>query len=170
MNARGADAPVVLGRIAGLFGVKGWVKVFSYTDPREAVLEYREWLVRRDNDWQAMQVAEGKRHGKTVVARLDGIDDRDSAATFVDSDIAVPRTALPEPDDGSFYWSDLEGMEVVHRDGTRLGQVAYVMETGANDVLVTEGDRERLIPFVIDKVVLDVDLDKRVISVDWEWD
>lgn len=170
MNARGADAPVVLGRISGLFGVQGWVKVYSYTDPREAVLEYREWLVRRNSDWQAMQVAEGKRHGKTVIARLDGVDDRDGAATLLGCDIGVSRTAMPDPDDGSFYWSDLEGMEVVNRDGTALGSVAYVMETGANDVLVTEGDTERLIPFVIDEVVLDVDLDKRVILVDWEWD
>ena len=170
MNARGADAPVVLGRISGLYGVKGWIKVFSYTDPREAVLEYREWLVRRDGDWKVLQLAEGKRHGKTVIARLDGIDDRDVAASYVDCDIGVPRTAMPEPDDGSYYWSDLEGLEVVHRDGRQLGTVAYVMETGANDVLVTKGDAERLIPFVIDEVVLDVDLDNGVISVDWEWD
>ena len=169
MTAGGADAPVVLGRVSGLFGVKGWVKVFSYTDPRAAVLNYREWLVRHEGDWRAMQVAEGKPHGKTIVARFADVDDRDSAAAYVDSDIAVPRTSMPEPDEGSYYWSDLEGLEVRHRDGRPLGTVAYVMETGANDVLVTDGDEEQLIPFVIDEVILDVDRDKGVIIIDWEW-
>ena len=113
---------------------------------------------------------EGKRQGKSVIAHLDGIDDRDKAATLIGSDIAIPREALPAAEDGSYYWSDLEGMQVVHRDGTDLGRVAYLLETGANDVLVTEGERERLIPFVAEKVILDVDFDEGVISVDWEWD
>ena len=120
----------MLGRVSGLFGVKGWVKVFSYTQPREAILDYDRWYVKRQGEWQAAAISEGKRHGKTVIARLDGIDDRDAAAT----------------------------------------RVAYLMETGANDVLVIQGEHERLIPFVADKVILDVDLDNGVISVDWDWD
>lgn len=170
MTTGRAEAPVILGRISGLFGIRGWVKVFSYTDPREAILGYHEWLVRKGNAWEPAQLAEGKKHGKTLVARLQGSDDRDDAAAFVDCDIGVPRDALPEPDEGQFYWSDLEGLRVVNRDGCELGTVAYVMETGAHDVLVTEGDRERLIPFVADEVIIDVDLDKGEISVDWEWD
>ena len=120
--------------------------------------------------WRAAKVLEGKRQGKSVVAHLDGVDDRDQAATLIGSDIAIPREELPAAEEGSFYWADLEGMQVVHRDGSDLGRVAYLMETGANDVLVTEGERERLIPFVAEKVILDVDFDKGVISVDWEWD
>ena len=77
---------------------------------------------------------------------------------------------MPAAEDGSYYWADLEGLRVVHRDGTELGHVAYLMETGANDVLVTQGEKERLIPFILDEVVLDVDLEQGVISVDWEWD
>ena len=168
-----ADAltqPVLLGRIVGVFGVKGWVKLYSYTEPREAVLDYENWLLGRDNDWQPVQLAEGKRHGKSVIARLQGIDDRDAAAALVGSNIGVSRDCLPEPEEGSYYWADLEGLTVVHKDGTELGKVAYVMATGANDVLVTEGPRERLIPFVRDKVVLGVDIASRVITVDWEWD
>jgi 16S rRNA processing protein RimM len=120
--------------------------------------------------WRATKVLEGKRQGKSVIAHLDGIDDRDLAATLIGSDIAIPRDSLPAAEEGSFYWADLEGMQVVHRDGTDLGRVAYLMETGANDVLVTEGERERLIPFIAEKVILDVDFDQGVISVDWEWD
>ena len=159
-----------MGRITGLFGVRGWVKVFSYTEPREAVLDYNRWLLGRRDGWQEATVAEGQRHGKTVIARIDGYVDREQAAQLVGLDIGVPRGAMPEAESGRFYWSDLEGLRVLHRDGTELGKVAYLLETGANDVMVVKGDGERLIPFVMDKVVLDVDLEKGEIEVDWEWD
>lgn len=165
-----AASPVVLGRIVGLFGVRGWIKVFSHTDPREAVLEHTDWLLEKDGAWQAVRVAEGKRHGKSVIARIEGVDDRDAAAAFVGQDIGVPRDALPAAEPGEFYWADLEGLRVVHKDGNELGNVAYLIETGANDVLVVKGDGERLIPFVMDEFILDVDFDNGVISVDWEWD
>ena len=161
---------MLLGRIVGLFGVKGWIKVFSYTDPREAILDYDRWNLKKGDAWQTTRVVEGKRHGKSVIARLDGFDDRDAAAELVGRDIAIERDALPNPEDGRYYWSDLEGLQVVHRDGTTLGRVAYLLETGANDVLVTDGDKERLIPFVAGKVILDVDFAAGVITVDWEWD
>jgi 16S rRNA processing protein RimM len=162
--------PVVLGRITGLFGVKGWVKVYSYTDPREAVLNYRRWLLSEGDGWRAATVAEGQRHGKTIIARIDGCVDRDQAAELIGTEIAVPREELPETQKGQFYWSDLEGLRVVRRDGTELGRVAYLLETGANDVMVVQGDKERLIPFATGEVVLDVDLADGRIDVDWEWD
>ena len=162
--------PVVLGRISGLFGVRGWVKVYSYTEPREAVLDYDRWLLSGNDGWREATVAEGQRHGKTIIARIDGYVDRDQAATLVGTDIGVARDALPETDANQFYWSDLEGLRVVHRDGCELGTVAYLLETGANDVMVVKGEQERLIPFVMGKVVLGVDLDNGEIQVDWEWD
>lgn len=161
---------MVLGRIDGLFGVKGWVKVYSYTEPREAVLDYKDWLLGREGRWQRVVLAEGKRHGKAVIARLEGIEDRDAAAELTGSDIGVDRDALPAPGDGHYYWADLEGLTVVHKDGTELGRVAYLMATGANDVLVVDGPSERLIPFVPGDVILDVDIAAGVIRVDWEWD
>jgi 16S rRNA processing protein RimM len=162
--------PVVLGRISGLFGVKGWVKVYSYTEPREAVLEYRRWLLSGKDGWREASVAEGQRHGKTIIARLDGYVDRDQAAELIGTEIAVPRDELPEAEEGRFYWSDLEGLQVVHCDGTELGRVAYLLETGANDVMVVQGEQERLIPFVMGEVILGVDLASGRIDVDWEWD
>jgi len=105
-----------------------------------------------------------------VIVQLQGIDDRDQAAGLLECDIGIAREDLPQAEEGSFYWADLEGLQVINRDGTDLGRVAYLMETGANDVLVTEGERERLIPFIAEKVILDVDFAKGVISVDWEWD
>ncbi len=165
-----ATQPVVLGRISGLFGVRGWVKVYSYTEPREAVLGYGRWLLSAKDGWREATVAEGQRHGKTIIARIAGVADRDEAAELVGTEIAVPRDEMPETASGQYYWSDLEGLRVVHRDGTELGRVAYLLETGANDVMVVKGEQERLIPFVMDKVVLGVDLDKGEIDVDWEWD
>ena len=144
--------------------------MYSFTRPREAILEYDRWFLKRQGEWHAAAISEGKRHGKSVIAHLEGVDDRDEAAALVDCDIAVDRAAMPAADDGSYYWADLEGLQVVRRDGTELGHVAYLMETGANDVLVVQGEHERLIPFVAEKVILDVDLDNGVISVDWDWD
>ena len=146
------------------------MKVFSYTQPREAILDYGRWWLQDNAGWRGAKVAEGKRHGKTVIVRLEGVDDRDEASAWVGADIAIERDDLPAAEAGSYYWADLEGLRVVHRDGTELGRVAYLLETGANDVLVTEGERERLIPFIAEKVILGVDLEKGVIHVDWEWD
>lgn len=162
--------PLVLGRVVGLFGVRGWVKVFSYTEPREAILDYSGWLLRSGERWQPVEVAEGKRHGKSILVRFEGTDDRDAATVLIGRDIGVGRGELPEPGEGRYYWADLEGMRIVREDGTELGRVAYVMETGANDVLVTDGEPERLIPFVTGEIVLDVDTGNGVITVDWEWD
>ena len=162
--------PVVLGRIVGLFGVRGWVKVHSYTEPREAVLDYPDWLLGREGDWQRFGLLEGRQHGKGIVVRLKGIEDRDDAAALLGSDIGVDRDALPEAEEGHYYWADLEGLTVVRKDGTELGKVAYLMATGANDVLVVDGPVERLIPFVPGTVIRDVDLAGGVSRVDWEWD
>ena len=159
-----------MGRVSGLFGVKGWVKVYSYTQPREAILEYRQWYLKRNEAWQAFEVAEGKKHGKGIIARFEGVSDRDMAAELVDSDIAVDRADLPATEEGSFYWADLEGLKIVSSDGADFGRVAYLLETGSNDVLVTTGKPQRLIPFIMGKVVRDVDLAAGVITVDWEAD
>jgi 16S rRNA processing protein RimM len=161
---------VVLGQITGLFGVRGWVKVYSYTEPREAVLNYDRWLLSGKDGWHEATVAEGQRHGKTVIVRIDGYDDRDQAARLIGTEIGIPREELPEAGGDQFYWSDLEGLAVVHRDGTELGKVDHLLETGAHDVMVVKGDQERLIPFVMKEVVLGVDLASGKIKVDWEWD
>lgn len=166
---RFADA-VTLGRITGVHGVRGWIRVHSYTEPREAVVDYPVWWLDCEGRRQKAKVAEGRRHGKTVIARLDGIEDRDQAAALIGSDIAVPRDALPPPGEGRYYWSDLEGCRVERRDGRQLGTVAYLMETGAHDVMVIDGAEEILVPFAPGETVLDVDLARGVIRVDWDWE
>jgi 16S rRNA processing protein RimM len=162
--------PVILGQVTGLYGVKGWVKVHSYTDPREAILDYKDWALLRDGNWQSVGFAEGKRHGKSIIARFDGVDDRDDAAAYVGDVVGVARESLPATGHGEYYWADLEGLQVIHVDGRTLGKVAYLLATGADDVLVVQGNQEVLIPFVWEEVIKDVDLTNGVIRVDWEWD
>ncbi|MEL7187638.1 MAG: ribosome maturation factor RimM, partial [Pseudomonadota bacterium] len=147
--------------------------VFSYTEPREALLNYDGWLLGRKGSWEAASVAEGQRHGKSVIAHLDGVDDREQAEALRGTEIGVARDALPTPGVDQFYWLDLEGLKVVHRDGTELGQIDHLLETGANDVMVVKGSRDEgevLIPFVMHDVVLDVNLQDGKVTVDWEWD
>lgn len=167
-----ASDKLVLGRISGLFGVRGWVKVFSYTEPRAAILEFAPWLVYVEGDWQRYPLAEGKPHGKGVIARLEQVEDRDAAARLIGAEIAIEREQLPSTAPTEYYWADLIGLRVQSTDGADLGQVDHLMETGANDVLVTlaEDGRERLIPFVHGQVVREVNLDAGVIRVDWDPD
>jgi len=166
-----AGNKVVLGKVSGLFGVRGWIKVYSYTDPRASILDYRVWWLAINGEWRRFDLAEGRQHGKAIVAWLEGVDDRETAALLIEADIGVNRAELPEVEEGHYYWRDLEGLKVEDRDGRVLGSVAYLLETGANDVMVVRSDgRETLVPFVTGEVVKSVDLAAGIISVDWEWD
>ncbi len=165
------EAPVILGKITGFYGVRGWVKVYSHTEPRANIVNYSPWLIRRPGqDWQPLVVKAGKAHGKGVIAQLQGIEDRDQARPLLGAEIAVRREQLPAPGPGEYYWADLVGLQVSNREGISLGLVASMMETGANDVLVVEGERQRLIPFIQPDVVVDVDLQTGTIQVDWDPD
>ncbi len=160
--------PVLLGRISGFFGVKGWVKVYSYTEPREAILDYQPWLL--GDQEREVRITRGQPHGKTIIVALPGVESPEQARALVGQEIRVPRSALPETDDGAWYWSDLQGLAVINTDGVELGRVKKMIETGANDVMVLDGDRERLVPFVNGSVVRKVDLEAREIHVDWHPD
>lgn len=161
---------IVLGRVTGLFGVRGWVKVFSNTQPREGIANYSPWQLRLGNEWRSFVVEQGQSQGKGVIVKLEGVDDRDAAAALMGADIAIWREQLPPPAEGEIYWADLEGLEVVTVAGQALGRVSHLLETGANDVLVVRGERERLIPFVRGQVVTDIDLDGGRLVVDWDPD
>lgn len=164
------DRLIILGRVSGLFGVRGWVKVHSYTDPPDNIVGYRPWRVGCRGEWRSMAVRDGRRQGRAIIAHLAGIDDRDGAASLIGCDIAVPRSQLPPPQAGEYYWVDLEGLRVETTEGVDLGRVDHLLETGANDVLVVQGDRERLIPFVEPDVVTAVDFDAGLIRVAWDPD
>ncbi len=158
-----------LGRIVGLWGVRGWVKVESYTRDRAEICQYSPWLVGEGEAFESVDVAACRRHGPTVVACLTGYDDRTKAAALVGKTVAVPASALPSLGEGEYYWAQLEGLKVRNTEGLLLGVVSHLFETGANDVLVVQGERERLIPYIAE-VVRKIDLANEVIEVDWDAD
>lgn len=155
-----------MGRIAAPFGVKGWIRIRPDTAADRNLLEYKAWWVGRDGDWQEHAVAEAKVHGRSVVARLAGCEDRDAAAALRGGSVAVPREALPRTQSGEYYWVDLIGLKVLNMAAQDLGRVERILQTGANDVLVVQGERERLIPFIA-QVIQEVDPGAGVIRVDW---
>lgn len=163
-----AGRRIIIGRIAGIHGVQGWMKIHSHTRPQQGVFEYRRWLVRHSGQWQAAELTDWRRHGKVLLAKLEGITERDQARAWIGCDIAIPRAALPPLPAGEYYWADLIGLRVQTLEGVDLGVVDHLIETGANDVLVVVGDRERLIPFVPGRDVVTVDLDAAQIRVDWD--
>jgi 16S rRNA processing protein RimM len=170
---------VGIGRISGVFGVRGWVKIYSYTSPRVNVVRYSPWFLRQDGKESIRQVLAGQAHGDGVVASLDGINDRDAAAALIGAEIEVSRPTLGPALGGEaagpglpgeFFWVDLQGMEVRTQGGESLGFVDHLFETGANDVMVVVGAGRHLIPFLYGSVVRAVDGDQRVITVDWDPD
>ena len=166
---------VPVGRVNGLFGVKGWIKVFSDTQPRENILNYSPWFLKRNGQWQEFKLLTGKSHGKGVIAQLAGCSDRDIASELIGSQIAIKREQLPKASPGEYYWSDLKGLKVINLEGIDLGNVASMLETGANDVMVVhelgkKGKKERLIPFVTEDTVHEVNLEQGYITVDWDAD
>lgn len=168
---------VNVGRITTVFGVKGWVKIHSDTEPRENIFSYSPWWIKTKHGVKAVEVVDGRPHGNTLVAQIKGIDDRDAAREICQVDVSVERNQLVELDAGEFYWHQLVGLVVVTDFGgqkQRLGTVSRMMETGANDVLVIQGDensidqKERLVPYVPEQFVKSIDLDQSEIIVDWD--
>lgn len=165
-----AGPGVTLGHIAGPFGVKGWVKVKSYTEPEEGILRYREWHIESPQGGaRILRPVEGRRHGSLVVARLEGIGDREAAAALAHCEVAVPRSELPDAGDRQYYRADLLGCEVVTTGGHSLGRLDHIVETRANPVMVVKGERERWLPLV-PRHLKGVDLGARRIVVDWDPD
>lgn len=165
---KSAHKIVALGYVSAVHGVKGWVKVHSWTRPMEAILQYQPWLLGESK--KPVSIVDGRLQGKGLAVLLPGFEDREQAATLVGSQIFVRRGQLPVAAKGEYYWSDLEGLEVKTTGGVLLGRVVRLMETGANDVLVVQGNREHLVPFVQGQYVTRVDLESGEIEVDWDPD
>ena len=177
---------IVLGRITGVYGLKGWVKVFSYTDPMESIVDFSPWFIRpetgdaksrKSSPWTKVTLKAGKRHAKTVIAKLEHCNDCDEAQAYIGSEIAIEQSQFEAlRDNNDYYWRDLIGLRVINQQSIELGIVTKLMETGANDVLVVTseeaeaGSRERLIPWTLQRAIIAVDLEQGVIEVDWDPD
>ena len=161
---------ILLGRIHGAFGVRGELKFESFTEPVAQVLRYQPWILRDpQGNERELRGVRGKESGKFLVAIFPDVTERDAVEAMRGTEIYVPRSALPPPRPGEYYWVDLEGLRVVNVQGVDFGTVSHLFATGANDVLVArDGERERMIPFVIPQYVTGVDFDAGLVTVDWD--
>jgi 16S rRNA processing protein RimM len=170
-----AEDLIVLGKITSVHGVRGEVKIYSFTDPIDNLLDYNLWTLKREGEVKQVELVSGRLQGKILVAKLKGLDDREVARTYAGFDICVPRALLPDLEDGEFYWHQLEGLKVIDLQGQLLGRLDHLLETGSNDVMVVKpcagslDDRERLLPYT-EQCVQQIDLAAGEMRVDWDAD
>ena len=173
-----------LGKLVGFWGVKGWLKVFSYTRPRINISQYQQWLLVKSSKQNnpsvsaiRVSIKNCKEQGQNIVAKFDGIDYRDQAELLLGYEVYIEKTQLKPLQPGEFYWSEMLNCDVTNLQGVLLGKVESIMETGANDVLLVRQSQcdkvqnssaviEHLIPYS-EEIVLSVDVENKVISVDW---
>lgn len=170
-----ASDTIVVGKIGASYGIKGWLRITSYTEVLEGIFEFSPWLLNINGENKTFHVEHWKRHNKGVVAKLQGVDDRDQAELIKNVEISIHEEQLPELDENDFYWRDLIGMQVVTEKGYDLGTVEQMFETGANDVMLVKanlkdafGAKQRMIPYLLDQVVKQVNKEAKSITVDWD--
>lgn len=162
---------IIIGKLGKTHGVKGWLRLHSNTRPTEAMLNYSPWYIQNDESkWQKLVVNEIRPHGKIFIVNIEGVENPEVAKQYTGKDIATIYSQLPKSKKDEYYWTDLEGMTVVNCENVELGTIDHLMETGANDVMVVIGKKRHLIPFLLKKVVLEVDLENKMIRVDWDED
>jgi 16S rRNA processing protein RimM len=163
------DRIVTLGKIAGTFGVQGWIKVQSFTDPPENIFEYENWRIRRRGEWEPVTIEDGRVTAKGVLAKLQGVETPEDARLYAGAEIGVARSELPATAPGEYYWSDLEGLEARTPTGAVLGRIDHFRSSPGSDIVVVRGEREHWIPFVKDRIVK-VDLEAGHVVFDWAAD
>lgn len=168
-----ASDSLVVGKIGAPYGVQGWVKITTYTDEVEGIFSYVPWFLGEDG--KEYQVDSWRTHNKGVVAKLVGVESRDDADSIKNLDISIKAEQLPQLADDEYYWRDLVGMQVITESGYNLGVVKELFETGANDVMLVKaksndafGQKERMLPFLHDQVIKQVDIQAKTIKVDWD--
>ncbi|MFT5235469.1 MAG: 16S rRNA processing protein RimM [Shewanella sp.] len=169
--------PVVLGKIGSSHGIKGWLKITTYTDSVEGIFNYSPWLIKEQGEWREVKVTQWRCQGKAVVALLEGVETRDQSQMLTNCEIAVTAEQMQDLPEDEFYWRDLIGCEVINTKGYKMGKVQEIVETGSNDVLLVKanakdgfGKAERMIPFVTEQFIIEVNLAEKQILVDWDPD
>lgn len=162
---------VVVGRFGSPFGIKGWIKVVSFTDPIDKVVDYLPWTVIKDKAEVTLKKIKGQLHGGHLIVKFPCCDDRDTAKNYTNLEISIKRTQLPHLTEGEYYWVDLIGLKVINQEQIDLGQVESLLATGSNDVFVVReiSGKKRYIPY-LGQVVLKIDLPNKMLLVDWDSD
>lgn len=162
---------VVIGRFGRPHGIKGQIIVHSFTEPMENIMQYTQWHGYINKTWELLNIRHVNVTSKYILAVVDDYDDREKAALLTNVEIAVEKKCLPELKHGDYYWHELIGMRVVNLQGDEFGCVSSILPTGANDVLVVQGEKgRRLIPYLTGQFVRNIDKDQRIIFVDWDAD
>ena len=157
---------ISIGRLSGLYGLNGWFKVFSFTRPKENILSYSRWQVKKQC-WMEMSLRGTQTRANDLMVAFDNITDRDTAVNWVGAELAIQREQLPKTTT-EYYWRDLLKLQVINLQNQELGRVTKLLETGANDVLIVEGEQRCLIPWVKDIYIIKVDMKQGIIHVDWQ--
>jgi len=168
MESDSSSEYVIVGRVGSSFGVKGWVKVFSFADNANTLMDYSPWFIENNTGWRNIKVEGMREHGKGLIVKFAECHAPEETNVLNGKKIAVLRSTLPSLKKNEYYWTDLTGLTVIDQHGATLGQVMYLIATGSNDVLVVKGEKEHAIPFLLEDVVTRVDLDKKEIHVNWE--
>jgi 16S rRNA processing protein RimM len=161
---------IVIGRFGRPHGIKGSISVLSFTEPRENILQYPCWYIKRQDQWHPLKRQHDDITQKHILTQVLGYEEREDVAALTNLEIGVPRSELPRLDVGEYYWHELIGMRVIHCKGDILGDVTEMMATGSNDVLIVQGEQRYLIPYLPNETVLSVDIKKREITIDWDLD
>jgi 16S rRNA processing protein RimM len=161
---------ILIARVVGAFGVRGEVKLQSFTDPLKQVLKYQPWILIHQGLEKEISDIRARETNKGLTVFFPGIEDRDAAEAMKGAEVWVARSSLPTPKAGEFYWVDLEGMQVQNLEGVAFGKVSHLFNNGANDVMVVSGERKRLLPFVMNDYIKQIDFDTQKIVVDWDAD
>ena len=164
-----SDKKILVGKISNPHGIKGWVKVISFTDPIENILSYKQWIISDKETEKTYYLEDSRVQGNKIVIKLENVNDRNDADLLKNLQIQVNRSDLPDLDQNSYYWEDLVDFNVIDIKGNHVGKVDSLFRTGSNDVLVIiDETKERLlVPFIMEEVIKYVDLDKELISIDW---
>lgn len=166
---KNTDSYIVIGKIGSTYGVFGWIKIQSYAEHAASIFDYHPWQLTSPNGKrQTIEVEAWKPHMDGLIAKFVGYDTPEDVRVLTGKTIEVPRSTLPELAKHEYYWSDLLGLTVINKNGEVFGKVDHLMETGSNDVLVVKGDKTIAIPYLLGSVVLNIDLEKKEMLVDWE--
>ena len=163
------DKKIYLGKITGAHGIKGWLKIQSFSSPPENILNYPSWIINNQGEEDFYSIEQGRKQNKKIVVKLENIDDRNTAESLINSKILILRSDLPKLSNENYYWSDLVGLSVLNSEETVIGKIESLIETGANDVMViiTLKDERILIPFVMHEIIKEVNVEQNYIKIDW---